>query len=88
MKTLLRVSGLALLLSLTAFTLAQSAPAPFGTCRTFCTGGGSFTTVIWTTSQSQCCSLSANPCPAGMTPGGATFQPAGGLARFCGPIDG
>lgn len=89
MKILLRISGLALLLSLTALATAQNArAAAFGTCRTFCTGSGSFTTVSWQTTESQCCSGTVNPCPAGMTPGGASFTPAGGFARFCGPVNG
>jgi hypothetical protein len=89
MKTLLRISGLVVLLSLTALTTVHSAPvSAFGTCRTFCTGSGSFTTVNWQTTESQCCSGTVNPCPAGMTPGSSSFTPNGGFARFCGPANG
>jgi hypothetical protein len=35
------------------------------------------------TTDTQCCSDSFNPCPAGYTPGPRSFTPLGGGARRC-----
>lgn len=84
MKTLLRTSALAAALSLSALA-AGHAIVTYGTCTTYCTDPTTHTlsTVTWYTTESQCCGGSVNPCPAGDTRGGGSFQPTNGFARLC-----
>ncbi|HEY0555283.1 MAG TPA: hypothetical protein VGG20_13550 [Thermoanaerobaculia bacterium] len=89
MKTLLRTSALAAALSLSALAASHAFVTPsYGTCKTFCTNPAThtFSQVSWYTTETQCCNGSVNPCPAGTTPGGSSFQPTSGFARLC-PIN-
>lgn len=65
-------------------------PYPTGTCHTSCAGivngRRTFTTVYWESTESQCCSGTTNPCPAGTAPIGTnSFFPNQGDALACGP---
>jgi hypothetical protein len=87
MKNLLRTSALAAVLGLTALATSH-AIVTNGICKTFCTNPAThtFSQVSWYTTETQCCNGSVNPCPAGTTPGGSSFQPTSGFARLC-PIN-
>lgn len=60
-------------------------PPQNGTCRTFCQNLSGFILVSWSTTFTQCCSGTVNPCPPGMNPGSASFLPNGGAAEHCPP---
>lgn len=84
MKNMLRASGLVTVLALTALSTASAQVS--GTCRTRCnTGSVPFTSVYRTTTQSECCSVTYNPCPPGSTLVYSTWTPYyGGVAQVCG----
>ncbi|HEX3553506.1 MAG TPA: hypothetical protein VIA62_09785 [Thermoanaerobaculia bacterium] len=90
MKTLLRTSGLVAALALASFASARGAFPQNGTCRTTCFNftAHTITTVSWQTTESQCCSGTINPCPAGTTSTTSSFTPNGGVAKLCGPSGG
>jgi hypothetical protein len=65
--------------------LTPQSPSQNGTCRTFCENLSGFTLVNWSTTFTQCCSGTVNPCPPGTTPGTSSFLPTSGAARLCPP---
>jgi hypothetical protein len=85
MKSPLRPLALVSALTLSAFAIAGPAAAIFGTCRTTCVNDTTQATtqVLWSTSQSQCCSFTPNPCPAGTHPWFSAFQQPGGTFHAC-----
>ena len=65
MKTLLRTSGLVAVLGFTALTAGSA--AQYAACQTSCANFSAHTFTVVTTypTESQCCSGTYNPCPAG-----------------------
>jgi len=90
MKTLLRTSGLVAALALASFAAARGAFPTNGTCRTTCYNPTTQTIiqVNWPSTESQCCSQTVNPCPAGSSPTLYAFFPNSGFAKLCGPGSG
>jgi hypothetical protein len=86
MKSLLRALALTAVLVLSTFVMSHHANADtLGSCQVLCTNPTThmFTAVTVTTTESQCCSESFNPCPAGYNPGARSFAPLGGPRRRC-----
>ncbi len=85
MKILFRTSALAAALALSAFAMTGQAVTTNGNCHIVClnptTHMGS-SIVVYTT-ETQCCSSSFNPCPAGTNPTAVSFQPLGGRLERC-----
>lgn len=78
MKNLLRVSVLTAAVALTALLPARA--IPLVNCETACFNSGGvpkFTHVFWSTTASQCCSLTGAPCPAGAVPTSSSYTSAG-----------
>lgn len=79
MKPLLRACALTAALAISLLGMTRHASADTnGYCRATCTSPGHMTTLVSVgTTESQCCSFSFNPCPAGYTPEGKAFVPLG-----------
>ena len=81
MKTLLRTCALAAALVLSAFaTTHHAAAAVSGTCSVICykpNATPALLTVNTVTTDTQCCSSSYNPCPAGYSLVSRSFAPSG-----------
>jgi hypothetical protein len=86
-ETLFRTFAVTAALALSAFAMTGHAIQFNGWCTTYCFDPTTqtLTTVTWQTTLSQCCNASSspNPCPAGTTRGGGSFQPDSGPARLC-----
>jgi hypothetical protein len=81
MKNLFRTSLLVAALASTAL-----APVPASTtvtCHTTCVKNLSMTTVVWTTTQADCCSTTVNPCPAGYRKATSWYSSVGVPSTFC-----
>jgi len=65
MKTLLRTSGVVAVLAFTVLTAGSA--AQYAACQTSCANFSAHTFTVVTTqaTESQCCSGTYNPCPAG-----------------------
>ena len=90
MKTLLRTSALTAALVLAAVASRAVITTPpgsgYGTCHTTCVNNTTFakTTVLWQTSEAECCSSTLKPpCPAGTHELYSAYQPPGGYTSFC-----
>jgi len=85
-KTLFRTFALAAALALSAFAMTGHAVVNV-TCDIVCinsTHMGSVVTVY--TTETQCCSSTFNPCPAGTSPYTRSFAPPGGGLQHCRPM--
>lgn len=72
-----KLRHLALALPLTCLALASAeavGPAPLGTCRMTCVGSGTFTPLIYSATQNECCSVNPNHCPPGTSPRGVSWN--------------
>jgi hypothetical protein len=81
MKIPFRVPGLAAALACAALSAAPAATTI--TCHTTCVKNLSMTTVVWTTSQADCCSTTVNPCPAGYRKASSWYSAVGVPSTFC-----
>jgi hypothetical protein len=80
MKTMLRIGGLSLALTLSLLT--SGGATPYGTCTTIC---GRHEVIQWpAASYSACCDQETTYCSDGLPRTGNSYIPPGGVAVKCG----